>query len=150
MPHAGPTVKRGWVERRQREVLRTLRVRDQAQAQARLAAARAAVDAARARYEALDALVAGSAPPAAGRAGAVIDERRRRERLAHLKRAQDAALADLDEARRALATAQAALAERAGAVKAIDVLDARAADEVRRRQARQDERDADERNRGGA
>lgn len=135
---------------RQREILHALRSRDRAAAQHVVATAKAALDAARLRYETLDQAVEDARqPPGPGQRIAVSDEAHRRRHLAHLLTQQAGALAAVEAARAVLRDAQAALATRVGEVKAIDVLAERASEAERAERDRVAALEADERNRRG-
>ena len=135
------------MSKRQREVLRAVRSRDQADASDARVAAQARLDAALSDARALDEQHAQAcAPPSAGTVTRVDREARRRHHVAQLRGQIERARGRVDAARATLADAQAVFAERVRDTQAVDVLDARAAQAEHRQAARRSEAAAEERN----
>ncbi|MGK0358302.1 MAG: hypothetical protein ACI9U2_000586 [Bradymonadia bacterium] len=138
---------RAGMSKRQREVLRAVRSREQARAVERRRDAKTRVDAAFERLQSVDAQYQKAAmPPAVGAVTRMDREARRRQHLARLRVALVAAQADAQAARAALSEAETELQQRARDVQAVDVLDARAADAASRVASRRAEVEAEERN----
>lgn len=136
------------MSKRQRDVLRAVRSREQTRAVAVHVDAQARCAAAIAHLASLDAAHRqASAPPAVGVVTRVDREARRRHHLADLGVALQAARIDVQVARAALADSAAKLQQRVRDVQAVDVLDARAAEVAYREASRRSALETDERNR---
>lgn len=138
---------RAEMSKRQREVLRAVRSREQAEAVERRRDAQARVDAALERLQSLDAQhLQAAQPPAVGAVTRMGREARRRQHLARLRVVLEAAQTDAQAARTALGHTEAELQQRVRDVQAVDVLDARAAEAAKRDASRRAELEAEERN----
>lgn len=132
---------------RQRAVLRAVRLQAQHAAIEAHHAAQAEVERAAAAVRDLDAQrQAVALPPAAGRARPAHLEAQRRAHLRHLDAQMQQAQAALVACRAQAEIAEAALGEAVRALKAVDVLDERAATAQAREARRRAELDAQERN----